>query len=403
MLRLGDSIPAGWRWKRLAEIAEFNPSVRCSASNTAVSFVSMADVSEDGDVLGASERSYESVKNGFSGFHENDVLVAKITPCFENGKGSLVRGLPTTVGFGSTEFLVLRAHPQVEPEFLFLHTRTKEFRSLGEANMTGSAGQQRVHTSFIRDWTIALPPADEQRNIVNVLLTWHQAIKAEKALRRRLGSMYKAVSHRLIQARGDQMQQLGQLLVPDKMEPAKPDGPFRALSIRSHGKGAYERIEQLEALESGKTVYRVEPNRFIVNIVFAWEGAAAITSDGDSGCLVSHRFPAFTINEKSIDPEYLRHLIRTEWFRQLLVLASPGGAGRNKTLNRSDLLHFEINVPPLHRQRAIAETLNTLDRQLFLLDRCIAGLVRQRDALATQLLTGRLPVPEAHTPVDRED
>jgi type I restriction enzyme S subunit len=355
----------------------------------------MSDVSEDGDILGASERSYESVKNGFPGFQENDVLVAKITPCFENGKGALVRGLSTSIGFGSTEFLVLRARPQVAPEFLFVHTRTKEFRSHGEANMTGSAGQQRVHPSFIRDWTIPLPPAIEQRNIADILLTWDQTVKAEKALRARLLFMYQGVSHRLIQARGDEMHPLGQLLVPDKMQPMEPDGPFRALSVRSHGKGAYERVEQLAALGSGKIVYRIEPNRFIVNIVFAWEGAAAITSDADSGCLVSHRFPAFTINEKLVDTEYLRHLIRTEWFRQLLVLASPGGAGRNKTLNRRDLLLSEIQVPPLPKQRAIAKALNTLDRQISFLNRHITGLAKQRDALATQLLTGRLRVPEA--------
>ena len=191
------------------------------------------------------------------------------------------------------------------------------------------------------------------------------------------------------------MHQLSRLLTPERMVAVTPDGPFRALGIRSHGKGTFNRIDALAAVEEfGKTVYRVEPNLFVVNIVFAWEGAAAITSEADAGCLVSHRFPTFRVNEQLLDIEYFRHVIRTKPFQQLLALASPGGAGRNKTLNRTDFLKFEIHVPPLSKQKAVAEALNALDRRILLLDRHIAGLTKQRDALATKLLTGQLRVPE---------
>ena len=200
------------------------------------------------------------------------------------------------------------------------------------------------------------------------------------------------------------MHRLDRLLIPEKMVAVTPDGPFRALGVRSHGKGTFSRIDALAAVEEfGKTVYRVEPNRFVVNVVFAWEGAAAITSETDSGCLVSHRFPTFRINEQFLDLEYFRHVIRTKAFRQVLALASPGGAGRNKTLNRTDFLKCEIHVPPLSKQRAVAEMLNTLDRRLSLLDRHISGLARQRDTLANQLLTGRLRLPDAHDSADLGD
>lgn len=173
------------------------------------------------------------------------------------------------------------------------------------------------------------------------------------------------------------------------MKAVLPIGPFRALGVRSHGRGTFSRIDDLDAIGSIKTVYRVEPNRFIVNIVFAWEGAAAITSPEDEGCLVSHRFPAFSINEELLDLEYLRHMIRTKPFRQLLALASPGGAGRNKTLNREDLLRFEVHLPGLEEQRRIAATLTTLDRRIGNLGQYLERLVKQRDALATELLSGR--------------
>ena len=101
------------------------------------------------------------------------------------------------------------------------------------------------------------------------------------------------------------MHQLSRLLTPERMVAVTPDGPFRALGIRSHGKGTFNRIDALAAVEEfGKTVYRVEPNLFVVNIVFAWEGAAAITSEADAGCLVSQRFPTFRVNEQLLDIEY---------------------------------------------------------------------------------------------------
>jgi hypothetical protein len=101
------------------------------------------------------------------------------------------------------------------------------------------------------------------------------------------------------------------------------------------------------------------------------------------------------INEELLDIKYFRHLIRTEPFRQLLALASPGGAGRNKTLNRSDLLRFEVHLRPLSRQKAIAELLNLLDRRISLLNRHIFALARERDSLTTRLLIGRLRVPKS--------
>lgn len=193
----------------------------------------------------------------------------------------------------------------------------------------------------------------------------------------------------LISFRGTNMFALGKVLLPDRMKAVLPVGPFRALGVRSHGKGTFSRIDDLDAIGSTKTVYRVEPNRFIVNIVFAWEGAAAITSPEDEGCLVSHRFPAFSLNEELLDLEYLRHMIRTKPFWQLLALASPGGAGRNKTLNREDLLRFEIHLPGLAEQRRIAATLTTLDKRIVNLGQYLERLVKQRDALAEELLSGR--------------
>lgn len=240
---------------------------------------------------------------------------------------------------------------------------------------------------------IPRPAFDEQRHIGEVLSTWDLALRDTSILRQRLAVMYEALANRCVRFRGPHMRSLSDLLSADKMQPVVPNGPFRALGVRSHGKGTFQRIDDLTVLGSNKIVYRIEPNRLVVNIVFAWEGAAAITSEIDAGCLASHRFPTFTINEKLIDPDYMRHMIRMKPFHQLLGLASPGGAGRNKTLNRSDFLKFAVHVPPISEQRRAAAALSTLERRLSLLDRYREQLTAQRDSLAAAFFANRLEMP----------
>jgi type I restriction enzyme S subunit len=394
MLRFGDALPRGWKWSRLCDVAKINPSAQTLPLNAPVSFIAMADVSEQGAINASATRRYRDVRTGFTAFTDNDVLVAKITPCFENGKGALARNLINGVGFGSTEFHVLRPGTLIDPEFLFIHTRTEPFRRYGAANMTGSAGQMRVPTSFVRDWTIPLPPLQMQRQIAEVLPVWDRAIAVAESTRDSIECLYLGIANQIVNRQGHNRRQLGDVLVPDRMKVVGADGPFRALGVRSHGKGTFQRIDDLTTLGSDKTLYRVDAGRFIVNIVFAWEGAAAITSDQDAGCLVSHRFPTFTIKEHLLLPEYFRHVIRTDYFRQLLALASPGGAGRNKTLNRSDLLRFEMYLPSQGEQLRAANVLSALARQHRLYERYSRYLIAQRDTLAVELLTGRLSVAE---------
>ncbi len=114
-------------------------------------------------------RSFREVVSGFTCFQDGDVLVAKITPCFENFKGALVRDLKNGIGFGTTELHVLRAKADACPEFLFYLTMSEPFRERGVANMTGSAGQKRVPTGFLRNFRFDCPDRDEQEHIAAVL------------------------------------------------------------------------------------------------------------------------------------------------------------------------------------------------------------------------------------------
>ena len=150
----------------LGECCEINPKKGQDnrlVPDLKVSFVPMQAVSEKGEIDPSEEKIYDEVKTGFTYFAENDVLFAKITPCMENGKGAVAKGLINGVGFGSTEFHVLRPVEGISnPYWLYEITAFEEFRKNAAENMTGSAGQRRVPASFLENYKIALPPLELQ-------------------------------------------------------------------------------------------------------------------------------------------------------------------------------------------------------------------------------------------------
>src|SRR5882672_3349022 len=162
-----------WTKVVLNEIAEINPRFPKSgelSSETIVSFVPMSAVSEvSGSIIQEETRSFGEVQNGFTYFQNNDVLIAKITPCFENGKIALAT-IKNSLGFGSTEFHVIRRKPELlDPTYLLHFLRQPRIRIEGENKMTGSAGQRRVPKHFIENLEILLPPLPEQRYIAAIL------------------------------------------------------------------------------------------------------------------------------------------------------------------------------------------------------------------------------------------
>jgi type I restriction enzyme S subunit len=165
-------IPAHWEVKRLRFICYMNPSkseVTALPANTEVSFLPMDRIGEEGELSLEETRAIGNVREGYTYFRDGDVLVAKITPCFENGKGALCAGLTHAVGFGTTELHVMRAQRDADPKFVFYLTRSHAFRAIGVAMMQGAAGQQRVPEEFIKDFQPSIPPLPEQRAIAAFL------------------------------------------------------------------------------------------------------------------------------------------------------------------------------------------------------------------------------------------
>lgn len=137
-----------------------------------------------------------------------------------------------------------------------------------------------------------------------------------------------------------------------------------------------------------ETVYEVGPRDLIVNITFAWEGAIALAKPSDAGYYVSHRFPTFEVDEEKVNREFLGYAVRTRRFFHHLGIASPGGAGRNRVLNKHDFLEIDIPFPPKNEQDRIAAFLGTADREIELLEAQKTAIEKQKRGLMQKLLTG---------------
>lgn len=193
------SLPAIWHLVKLGQVCELNPRSQATLdAGTPVSFVPMSAVDELlGEIVTAEERPAEEVSRGYTPFTDGDVLFAKITPCMQNGKAAIARNLRNAVGFGSTEFHVLRPKPLVLSEWLFYFLRREPFRQAAAANFTGSAGQQRVPPEFMASALIPLPPLSEQQRVVEIL----QEAEAVRRLRtdadRKTAELIPAIFHEM--------------------------------------------------------------------------------------------------------------------------------------------------------------------------------------------------------------
>lgn len=166
-------VPEHWEVNRLKKFCKINASIsnlaKAYSDNDELVFLPMENVTVDGKIDCSQKRPFKDVKSGYSSFAKNDVVIAKITPCFENGKGACLDELETEIGYGTTEFITIRAYNSMLPRYLYLVTMTQHFRLNGEEQMTGSAGQKRVPTDFVANFIQGIPPIEEQRVIVTYL------------------------------------------------------------------------------------------------------------------------------------------------------------------------------------------------------------------------------------------
>jgi type I restriction enzyme S subunit len=172
-----------------------------------------------------------------------------------------------------------------------------------------------------------------------------------------------------------------------------PETIYCEIGIRSHCKGIFHKPETTGKQIGNKRVFWIESGCLIFNIIFAWEQAVAMTSEDEVGMIASHRFPMYISKNGKLLPEYAWRYFSAPRGKYDLNIASPGGAGRNKTLGQEEFKRLKIPVPPVEYQHKAVDVLATMDRVIEQTEKLIAAKRKLKKGLAQQLLTGKRRLP----------
>lgn len=413
--------------KRLKYLADINPLIpqdRIPLSNDLVSFLPMEKIGEDGSLDLTEVRTAYEVSKGYTPILDGDLVIAKITPCFENGKGALCYNLQGGIGFGTTELIVLRAKPQSNSRFLYWLTQSYGFRKWGEAEMRGSAGQKRVTEEFVANFrTIGLSQTQQHR--IAAYLD-QQTAKIDRLinLRQRQIALLKEQRAALIQqavTRGlnpdvpmkdSGLPWLGEIPAHWKVKKLKTLGRIR------YGLGQPPRLKEngipmLRAtnVDSGqiltKDLLLVDPDQLpasrdpflqmgdiIVVRSGALTGDSAIVPPEYYGAVIGYDMVLSVINA---EPKFLAAALLTDYVRNQQLRLSMMRAAQPH-LNAEELGGAIIVNPPIDEQKMIIEF---IEQQNFKIDslqtaysRQITLLTEYRAALIHECVTGQRVIPD---------
>lgn len=252
-----------------------------------------------------------------------------------------------------------------------------------------------IKGSKFKKLKIVYPSLSEQNCIVRILLTWEKAIELKEKLieekkKQKSGLMQKLLTGKVRLPGFDGEWEFAELsTVCDKVTRCidKPNEPYYRLGLRSHAKGTFHEYVENPSDNSMDKLYIVKENDLIVNITFAWEHAIALAGSDDDGKLVSHRFPTYLFKEDA-EPRFYKHYVMQAKFKKMLDDISPGGAGRNRVMNQKSFLKLMVHVPPLVEQRAIADVLDLINKEISLHQGELDSLKQQKKGLMQLLLTG---------------
>ena len=246
----------------------------------------------------------------------------------------------------------------------------------------------------VADFPVPRMPVHQQIVSSRILATWNESIeKTERLIALRIKQ--KAWLLAKVNSSSGRTTKFGAFLKQASRPVPKPSEPYWALGIRSHGKGTFQRFVKDPASVEMEELYAVSEDDLIVNITFAWEGAIALVKPQDERCLVSHRFPTYEIDRLIADPLFVKYIVNCKEVFSQLALISPGGAGRNRVLNKKDFLKLEVSLPSLTEQKRLAQILEGID---LLIDKELSLLTAfksQKRGLMQKLLTGQWRVPVA--------
>ncbi|MEO5830132.1 MAG: restriction endonuclease subunit S [Rhodanobacter sp.] len=403
-------VQTSWQIVPLSEVCEFKPSKDIPrsmlASDAAVSFVPMSDLGELVKYFDAKEfRSFADVVKGYTYFADGDVLCAKITPCFENGKLGIAGDLENGVGFGSSEFVVMRPKHQLLAEYLYYYLSRDEFREAGARVMSGAVGHKRVPKEYFEDQPIPLPPLEEQKRIVAVLDQAFAAIDRARAH----AEANLADGQQLVAAAMEQLfpndremtvgRSLGDLCeaIIDCEHKTAPTQDLGIPSIRTPniGKGRLrlDGVNRVSEETYREWTRRAEPQPG--DLILAREapaGNVAVIPEGMRVCL-GQRTVLLRPKKDLFIPTYLAHLLLMPSSQTRLLAHSRGATVQH--INVKDIRAFKVStLPSLAKQSAVVQRIERLMAQgKSLADayaRKLADLANLRQSLLQKAFSGQL-------------
>lgn len=395
---------AGWEIKRLGEVCEIKPAKaearKKILSNAFVSFVPMEDLGINQKFFNTTqERLFSSVVGSYTYFADGDVLLAKITPCFENGKLGIASNLTNGIGFGSSEYIVFRPDERLNKEWLYYYLSRPNFRIEGAQLMTGAVGHKRVPKEFIENYLITLPPLPEQQRIVTILDEAFEGIatakaNAEKNLKN-ARALFDSYLNSVFSQRGEgwvekskPLEDLCELIVDceHKTAPTQVDG---VPSIRTPNVGKGKLLLNGVYRVSEKT-YNEWTRRAVPragDLIVAREapaGNVAVIPENTRLCL-GQRTVLIRPKLDVFEPEFLAFFLLQPDMQKKLLAHSRGATVQH--VNMKDIRALEImTIPTLREQRSILSKVKAMEAEHEQLQSIYRKKITALDALKKSIL-----------------
>ncbi len=453
-----EELPDSWVSVSLADVVVINPGIDKSqfSDDDQLAFIPMPAVeAETGKIDTTERRAFSTVKTGFTAFATGDVLFAKITPCMENGKMAIVPKLPNGVGFGTTEFHVLRPTTAVEARLIYHFVASSAIRHEAQHQMTGAVGQKRVPKRYLETKDFPLPPINEQRRIVEKIETLFARLDQGEAdlrqvqtlLARYRQSVLKAAvtgqltadwraenAHRLehgrdllariLKTRRETWQghgkykepaaadttdlpnlpdgwvwssagELCECIVPNRDKPKSFSGDIPWITIPDLDDRGYRVSESRTNI--GLSMAEAEQYRARIvpkgSVVMTCIGRFGISAVCDRDIVINQQLHAFIVPRGQLDGPFLAFALQAQKERMESVATSTTIA----YLNKSNCNNTPVPVPPLEEQLEVSQRIRcALDHIQNLNQNCQTELTRStalRQSILKQAFAGRL-VPQ---------
>ncbi|WP_439835960.1 restriction endonuclease subunit S [Aeromonas caviae] len=427
-------IPAHWNISRIKYVAQLNPSkseVRGLSDDTIVSFIPMEAIGERGEIDVSRTRLLGDVLTGYSYITDGDVILAKITPCFENGKGAVVHGLENGIGFATTEVIPARPYRKCDAQFLYYLFTSNPFKALAEGSMYGAGGQKRVADSFVAEYHFAEAPTDERENIAAFLD--YETARIDRLI---------AQQQRLIELLKEKRQAVISHAVTKGLN---PNAPMKDSGVEWLGQvpehWQLTKLKWISKTTSGSTPNTSEPEKYYDDGVYPWVrttdlnngrlvntpvhitdaaikdtacsllpiGSVLIAMYGGAGSIGKHALLAVeaTTNQAvcailpsaHLVPEYLD--LFAEYYRPFWMVSAEG-TRKDPNIGQDHIREMLLPIPPLDEQNEIQAyiyvQISLYEKGQDIAIKQMGLLQERRTALISAAVTGKIDLRSWNPP-----